>query len=132
MNQADNISQGPAYPIERRALGSTGQLLSVVGFGGIIVMKAENMDMVQSIFDRFRKSVERHPFPQTGRITVSIGIVEITGDESPSVFVGCADKALYYAKEHGKNMACVYSDLVERKLIQPQVIRKGKVVIFDQ
>jgi two-component system, cell cycle response regulator len=103
-------------------------------FGGeefIIVMKAENQDSVQSIFDRFRKRVEDNVFPQTGRITISIGIVEITGDESPSVFVGCADKALYYAKEHGKNMACVYSDLVEKKLIQPQVIRKGKVVIFD-
>ncbi len=104
-------------------------------FGGeefIIVMKAENMESVRSIFERFRKRVEENVFPQTGRITVSIGIVEITGDESPSVFVGCADKALYYAKEHGKNMVCVYSDLVEKKLIQPQVIRKGKVVIFNE
>ncbi len=95
-------------------------------------MKAESTSQARSVFDRFRGSVENYGFPQTGRITVSIGIVEITGDESPPVFVGCADRALYYAKEHGKNMTCVYSDLLEKDLIHPEVIRTGKVIIFDE
>ncbi len=103
-------------------------------FGGeefIIVMQAESVDIARSIFERFRKSVEDYEFPQMDTITVSIGIVEITGEESPPVFVGCADRALYYAKGHGKNMVCVYSELVERGLIAPESIRKGKVIIFD-
>lgn len=104
-------------------------------FGGeefIIVMKGDNPGAVFSVFERFRNDVAGYSFPQTGRITVSIGIVEITGEESPSVFVGCADKAMYYAKEHGKNMTCFYNDLVERGLIAPAVIKKGGIIMFDE
>jgi len=104
-------------------------------FGGeefIVVVRAENAESAYSIFDRFRKSVEEYRFPQTGTITVSIGIVEITGEESTSVFVGNADKALYYAKNNGKNMTCMYRDLVDKGLIEPESIQKGDVLIFDE
>lgn len=104
-------------------------------FGGeefIIVMKAENFEAAFSVFERFRKDVAGYAFPQTGQITVSIGIVEITGEQSPSVFVGCADKALYYAKEHGRNMTCFYNDLVDRGLIAPEAIKTGDIIMFDE
>lgn len=104
-------------------------------FGGeefIVVVTAENAGVAFSAFERFRESVENYRFPQTGTVTISTGIVEITGEESPSVFVGCADRALYYAKTNGKNMTCIYSDLVEKGLIEPEKIRKGDVIIFDE
>lgn len=104
-------------------------------FGGeefIVVIRAESAESAYSIFERFRKSVEEYRFPQTGTITVSIGIVEITGEESTSVFVGSADKALYYAKNNGKNMTCLYSELVEKGLVKPETIQKGDVMIFDE
>lgn len=104
-------------------------------FGGeefIIVMKADSFESAYSVFERFRKDVAGYVFPQTGQITVSIGIVEITGEQSPSVFVGCADKALYYAKEHGRNMTCYYNDLVERGLVSPEAVRKGEIIMFDE
>lgn len=102
-------------------------------FGGeefIVVIKAEDSGAAYSVFERFRKEVENYRFPQTGRITVSTGIVEITGEESPSVFVGCADNAMYYAKQNGKNMTCIYSELVERGLIAPESVKKGGVILF--
>lgn len=104
-------------------------------FGGeefIAVVRATNEENAFSIFERFRKSVENYRFPQTGTVTVSIGIVEITGEETTSVFVGSADKALYYAKKNGKNMTCMFSDLVEKGLIEPEKIQKGDVLIFDE
>ena len=104
-------------------------------FGGeefIIVMKAENADDAFTVFERFRKEVENYAFPQTGQITISTGIVEITGSETPSVFVGCADNALYYAKHNGKNMTCIYSDLVKQGLIKPQTIQRGDIFLFDE
>ena len=103
-------------------------------FGGeefIIVIKAENSEDAFSVFERFRKEVENYAFPQTGQITISTGIVEITGSETPSVFVGCADNALYYAKHNGKNMTCIYSDLVEQGLIKPPAVQKGDIILFD-
>jgi diguanylate cyclase (GGDEF)-like protein len=104
-------------------------------FGGeefITVIRAESAESAYSIFERFRKSVENYRFPQIGTVTVSIGIVEITGDETTPVFVGQADKALYYAKSNGKNMTCLYSDLIEKGLIEAVQIRKGDVLIFDE
>jgi diguanylate cyclase (GGDEF)-like protein len=104
-------------------------------FGGeefIAVVRAEQPEKAYAIFERFRKSVENYRFPQTGTVTVSIGIVEITGEETTSVFVGSADKALYHAKSNGKNMTCLYSDLVEKGLVEPEKIQKGDVLIFDE
>lgn len=104
-------------------------------FGGeefIAVIKADSAESAYSIFERFRTVVENYRFPQTGTVTVSIGVVEITGEESTPVFVGCADKALYYAKNNGKNMTCLYSELVEKGLIEPAKIQTGDVLIFDE
>ena len=103
-------------------------------FGGeefIIVMKAESPEDAFTVFERFRNEVANYSFPQTDKITISTGIVEITGSETPSVFVGQADNALYYAKHNGKNMTCMYSDLVKQGKINPPEIRKGDIFLFD-
>ncbi len=103
-------------------------------YGGeefITVVMAENKTMAFEIFERFRSKVESYSFPQIGRITISIGITEITGYEMPTAFVGSADKALYYAKEHGRNMTCVYSDLVRDGSISSSIM-ESRVIIFDE
>jgi len=102
-------------------------------YGGeefITVARAENQDDVYALFERFRKEVESYNFPQVGKVTISIGIVEITGYDIPTSFVGCADRALYYAKEHGRNMTCMYSELVKEGLI-PIETSEARVIIFD-
>ncbi len=104
-------------------------------FGGeefIVVISSESPENTYVIFERFRKNVESYSFPQVGRVTVSIGIVEITGFETPSVFVGCADRALYYAKNSGKNITFLYKELVDKGLIEPLKIKTGDVIIFDE
>lgn len=103
-------------------------------FGGeefITVVIADDTRQAFEIFERFRKKIESHNFPQVGKVTVSIGIVEITGYEMATAFVGSADKALYYAKEHGRNMTCVYSELVKEGLVKSD-IHKGEIFFFDE
>ncbi len=103
-------------------------------FGGeefITVIIADSTRDAYEVFERFRKTVASHKFPQIGKVTVSIGIVEITGYEMSTAFVGSADKALYYAKEHGRDMTCVYSELVKDGLLSSD-IHKGGIIIFDQ
>ncbi len=80
-------------------------------------------------FERFRMSVETYRLPTVGSITVSIGIVQITADEVPTVFVGHADQALYFAKTNGKNRVCVYEKLIEQGLLT-SAIQYGRVEIF--
>ncbi|MEJ2213478.1 MAG: diguanylate cyclase [Gammaproteobacteria bacterium] len=38
-----------------------------------------------------------------GKITVSIGIAELSNPETPETFIHRCDKALYRAKEYGRN-----------------------------
>lgn len=102
-------------------------------YGGeefITVIKAESTESAYEIFERFRKKVESYSFPQIGKVTVSTGIVEITGNEMPTAFVGSADKALYYAKENGRNRTCVYSDLIRDGHIASNV-HESRVIFFE-
>jgi two-component system cell cycle response regulator len=86
-------------------------------YGGeefIVVLKVPEKKNAESAFERFRCTVEAYDFPQVGRVTVSIGYVQITGNDFPLTVVGRADKALYYAKEHGRNIIFNYETLVEQ------------------
>lgn len=51
---------------------------------------------------------------QTLKIKVSIGITELTAESAPQTQLARADKALYYAKESGRNRVTVYSALGDR------------------
>ncbi len=104
-------------------------------FGGeefVGVIESENYESALSVFERFRENVENYKFPQTGKITVSIGVVEITGKDTPSVFVGCADRALYYAKEHGKNKTFFYEELLKKGLVKPEKTKTGDIIFFNE
>ena len=73
--------------------------------------------------------MESFHFPQVGNVTVSIGVVEINNQELPTTVIEQADKALYYAKEHGRNQVCAYEKLLaEGKLSNIQ--SQGEVVLF--
>lgn len=63
-------------------------------------------------FERLRRSIENHAFPQVGKVTVSVGITEIRDTSIPVELLGRADQALYYAKTHGRNRVSFYEALV--------------------
>jgi diguanylate cyclase (GGDEF)-like protein len=89
-------------------------------FGGeeFVVMLAPTVfSNALAVFERFRATTAAFNFPQVGRVTVSIGFVRIAPDDLPSVVIGNADKALYFAKEHGRDQVCSYEQLMaESKL----------------
>ena len=90
-------------------------------FGGeefVVLLRSITLDNAQKIIDRFRVNVETHDFPQVGRVTVSVGFVSLNAYEAPVIILGRADQALYYAKSHGRNLACHYDELVEGGLLQ--------------
>jgi diguanylate cyclase (GGDEF)-like protein len=93
----------------------------VFRFGGeefVVLLRSSTLANAKKIIDRFRMNVEQHDFPQVGKVTVSVGFVAISAFEPPVVVLGRADQALYYAKSHGRNMACHYDELVSSGLLQ--------------
>ena len=93
----------------------------VFRFGGeefVVLLRSTTLAHAQRIIDRFRLNVEQHDFPQVGKVTVSVGFVSISAFEAPVIILGRADQALYYAKSHGRNMACHYDELVSNGQLQ--------------
>jgi diguanylate cyclase (GGDEF)-like protein len=87
---------------------------SLYRFGGeeFVVLLNGNKAEVESLLDKFRKSIEEYAFPQVGKVTVSIGAAKVELKSAASELVDRADKALYYAKEHGRNKVFCYEELL--------------------
>ncbi|MBP8133871.1 MULTISPECIES: GGDEF domain-containing protein [Zoogloea] len=84
-------------------------------FGGeefVVMLRNVAEDHVQSIFDRFRQSVEGQDFPRVGRVACSVGFSRIDPRLSPAELLGRADEALYYSKEHGRNQVNGFDELI--------------------
>ena len=84
-------------------------------FGGeefVVVLSDVELGTARQILDRFRQRVEQYDFPQVGRVTASVGVAEIHPATAAGALFDAADKALYYAKEHGRNRICLYEELV--------------------
>jgi len=79
--------------------------------------QAQAMDML----NQFKDFISHIEFPIAGRITISLGLAKITAADYPPTILHYADRALYYAKQHGRNLACSYEQLLkENKLPSAQ------------
>nr|WP_242469465.1 GGDEF domain-containing protein [Rhabdochromatium marinum] len=89
-------------------------------YGGeefVVLFQAPDRETAFNVCERARQTIEQHAFPAVGSVTVSIGTTAIGTQEGVSMVIDEADKALYYAKEHGRNRVCFFTDLVEQGLI---------------
>lgn len=91
-------------------------------FGGeefVILLRSATVEHATSVFERLRRTIEQYDFPQVGRVTISLGFVNIS-DNTPVVVLGHADQALYYAKQHGRNQIQLYDRLVAQNLLHAE------------
>lgn len=103
-------------------------------FGGeefVAIIMADDQTNALAAFERFRSCIEEFDFPQVGRLTASLGVVEIEGQDTPSDVLNAADRALYYVKQNGRNQIAFYQDLVDAGKIAPQQAPKtGEIDLF--
>ncbi|MGB6100755.1 MAG: GGDEF domain-containing protein [Comamonas sp.] len=100
-------------------------------FGGeefVVLLRSISLENARAALERLRAAVQAHEFPQIGHITISIGFAAATSD-TPVEIIGCADQALYYAKEHGRNQVRYYDDLVRSGELRGRVAH-GDVELF--
>jgi diguanylate cyclase (GGDEF)-like protein len=83
-------------------------------FGGeefVVILNLVSQETAINVFNRFREVVADYNFPTVGRVTVSIGLTHVDGISMPTTQLDHADKALYYAKDNGRNRVVLYEDI---------------------
>jgi diguanylate cyclase (GGDEF)-like protein len=101
-------------------------------FGGeefVVLLRCGSDAHATQAFERLRAATAAYVFPQVGRITVSIGFTDVREGDNPSTAFERADKAVYWAKAHGRNQVAEYAALVARgELVEGQ--KTGDVELF--
>ncbi|MDP1771618.1 MAG: GGDEF domain-containing protein [Methylobacter sp.] len=83
-------------------------------FGGeefVVILNLASQETAVTVFNRFREEVANYNFPTVGRVTVSVGLTHVDGISMPTTQLDHADKALYYAKDNGRNRVVLYEDM---------------------
>src|SRR5207247_9359104 len=67
-----------------------------------VILPESSMADADQLYHRLRGAVSSRAVAQAGRLNLSAGIAELTGDDDPTTFFERADEAPYRAKELGK------------------------------
>ena len=89
-------------------------------FGGeefVVLLRCANEVDAMAALERFRRAVRDYPFPQVQRITVSIGFTDVRPGDTPNAAVERADRAVYHAKNHGRDQTHCQATLVAQGLL---------------
>ena len=93
-----------------RSLARDTDLVARVGGEEIawLMPETEAMEAWQAV-DRAREAVARTPMETVGRVTVSAGVCDLAQAGSAGELLRLAEGALYWAKQHGRDVAFLYS-----------------------
>jgi diguanylate cyclase (GGDEF)-like protein len=101
-------------------------------FGGeefVVLLRCDSEADAQAALDRFREAVRGYAFPQVQRITVSVGFTDVRPGDSPSSAVERADRAVYFAKNHGRDQVRGHAALVREGLLEEEK-KAGDIDLF--
>ena len=73
----------------------------------LVICPETNLEQAQAVAEKVRNSVEEASFPMPQQLTTSIGVASCTKTDNVESLIGRADKALYRAKEGGRNRVSV-------------------------
>ena len=86
-------------------------------FGGeefVVLMRCGNDLEAGFALERLRSVVKSYVFPQVGTISVSVGYTRLKDGDTPSSAFERADRAVYWAKGHGRDQVSNHADLMAR------------------
>ena len=101
-------------------------------FGGeefVIILAPVPADTAHQVLDRFRATFARYNIPQVGETTISTGYAKTSDGVSSHIILDHADKALYFAKEHGRNCVFNYEELIKNGSLTDH--KESNVTLFS-
>ena len=78
-----------------------------------ILLPHTNIDAAHMIAERTRRAIEEASHPIAGKVTASFGVAERQSGESYNSLYRRVDKALYRAKESGRNCVIAYEETAD-------------------
>jgi diguanylate cyclase (GGDEF)-like protein/PAS domain S-box-containing protein len=91
-------------------LARAGDLMARVGGDEFAWLMPESGGMeAWRAADRAREAIAAEPFVEVGHMTISAGVCDLAQAPQPSEIFRLADGALYWAKQHGRDVAFLYS-----------------------
>jgi diguanylate cyclase (GGDEF)-like protein len=75
-------------------------------YGGeefVVILPETDAKGASRQIERMRKAIEKTSFDEVGNLTISAGITSYTGGDGRKSMIARADKALYLAKDEGRN-----------------------------
>ncbi|MBQ0944288.1 GGDEF domain-containing protein [Ideonella sp. 4Y16] len=84
-------------------------------FGGeefVVLLSCSQDEGARAALERLRERVAGYPFPQVQALTISAGFTRIDADDTPEQAFGRADKAVYAAKEGGRDQVRCFDELL--------------------
>jgi|WetSurMetagenome_2_1015567.scaffolds.fasta_scaffold00239_2 diguanylate cyclase (GGDEF)-like protein/PAS domain S-box-containing protein len=100
-------------------------------YGGeefVILSPETGLSGALAIAEKVRSSVEQHPYKLADPVTISVGVAEMSEDDTETSFIEKADKAMYSAKRNGRNR--VEGD--HRSSEEKPVNRKGYIIADEE
>jgi diguanylate cyclase (GGDEF)-like protein len=101
-------------------------------FGGeefVVLLRCAGEEDALAALERFREAVRGYVFPQVERITVSVGFTDVRHGDSPNAAVERADRAVYFAKNHGRDQVRCHAALVRDGLLEDEK-KAGDIDLF--
>jgi GGDEF domain-containing protein len=94
-----------------------------------VLLRCSGEDDAMAALERFREAVRGYVFPQVERITVSVGFTDVRQGDTPNAAVERADRAVYFAKNHGRDQVRCHAALVREGLLEDDK-KAGDIDLF--
>ncbi|MBE4908595.1 GGDEF domain-containing protein [Bacillus luteolus] len=75
-----------------------------------VIVSKRTFEQTVQLAEKLRKNVKEHSFTEIGNLTSSFGVEKYKMGDNAETILDRADKALYKAKQEGRNRVCVYKD----------------------
>ncbi|MDG6773816.1 diguanylate cyclase [Thiomicrorhabdus sp. ZW0627] len=104
-NRGDQVLEALAKLIQTH-VRDTDRLIRWGGEEFLLLFPTDSLESVEAFANKLREQIEQKPMAKLA-LTCSFGGTVVQQDEKLKQAISRADKALYYAKEHGRNMTKV-------------------------
>ncbi|MFH1815687.1 MAG: GGDEF domain-containing protein [Pseudomonadota bacterium] len=113
----------------RSAFRQSEQLYRFGGEEFIVLLRAEHEGEAMLAFEFFREQLAGFKFPQVGTVTASVGFTRVRAMDNASSAVDRGDRAVYYAKNHGRNQVHSHEALLRSEELL-EVDNCGEIELF--